>query len=185
MSRAFQNHPLILWQIPEESKRFRHLQNIYEIAIHLGMKYGEVYATSEDLEGIAIWRPPEKVNISYWKYFKKRGFRLALKFGLRTNKRITFIKAVKDSMRNIYMKVPYWYLEIIGVDPKFQGKGFARKLLEPMLSFIDIENLPVYLEISMMKNLGFFEKFDFITLEEIIIPNTNIVNWSLIRISEH
>jgi len=83
------------------------------------------------------------------------------------------------------MKIPYWYLDVIGVDPHYQGKGFASMLLEPMLRRIDKENLPIWLETILKRNVSFYEHFGFYILEEIIIPNTNIVNWFMIRESEN
>ncbi|MFX1594064.1 MAG: GNAT family N-acetyltransferase [Promethearchaeota archaeon] len=184
LSRAFQNDPIIRWQIPEASKRLVQAYRIFEIKLRIGIRYGEVYGTSKNLEGIAIWRPPKNVNFPYWKYLTKGGFKLPFKFGRKSAKRMTFVKAVNDSMRNIYMKVPYWYFELIGVDPKFQGQGFASKLIKPMVRHIDKTNLPIYLETTLERNLSFFEHFDFYRLEEIIIPNSNIVSWFMIRTSE-
>ncbi|MFX1418591.1 MAG: GNAT family N-acetyltransferase [Promethearchaeota archaeon] len=185
LSRAFQNDPIIRWQIPDANKRFLKASYIFEIKLRIGIKYGEVYGTTENLEGIAIWRSHKNVNYPYWQYLMNGGFKLPFKFGFKNTKRMTFVKAVSDSMRNIYMKkpYPYYYLKLIGVDPKFQGLGFASKLIKPMLKLIENENLPIYLETTLERNLLFFEYFDFEKLEEIIIPNTNIVHWSMIRIS--
>ncbi|MFX1551932.1 MAG: GNAT family N-acetyltransferase [Promethearchaeota archaeon] len=183
LSRAFQNDPVLRWQISEANERLTKVIYIFEITLRIGIKYGEVYGTSENLEGIAIWYPPRNVNFPYLSYLMKGGFKLPFKFGLKNAKKITFIKAVNDSMRNIYMKVPYWYFGLIGVDPKFQGQGFASRLIKPMLKCIDNEGLPIYLETTLERNLNFFEYFGFNKLEEIIIPNTKIVNWSMIRVS--
>jgi GNAT superfamily N-acetyltransferase len=185
LSRAFQNDPVLRWQIPDANKRLAKLHHFWELPLRIGIKYGEVYGTSEDLEGIAVWRPPKFVNISYWKYIKKGGFKLPFKFGIKATKKIMFFQAVNDSIRNAYMKVPYWYLGPIGVDPKFQGKGYVSKLIRPMLKRLDNENLPIFLETNLEKNIAFYEHFDFRILEEIIIPNTNIVSWSMIRVSDY
>ncbi|MFX0001577.1 MAG: GNAT family N-acetyltransferase [Candidatus Hodarchaeota archaeon] len=184
LSRAFQNDPVLRWQIPDANKRLAKLHYFWELILRIGTKYGEVYGTSENLEGIAIWRPPENVNISYWKYIVNGGYKFPFKFGIKTTKRITFVQALNQSIRNIYMKNPHWYLEVIGVDPKYQGKGFARKLLKPMLRRIDNENLPTWLETNLERNLLFYEHFEFTIREELIIPNTNIVNFFMIRQSE-
>lgn len=181
LCRAFQNDPIIRWQIPDANQRFAKLHHFWEFVLRVGIKYGEVYGTSDDLEGIAVWRPPKSVHLSYWKYIKKGAIKLPFKFGIKSIKRITFFQAVNDSIRNIYMKVPYWYLGPIGVDPKYQGKGFASMLLKPMLKRIDKENLPIWLETNLKRNVSFYEHFDFYKLEEIIIPKTNIVNWYMIR----
>ncbi|MFW9828010.1 MAG: GNAT family N-acetyltransferase [Candidatus Thorarchaeota archaeon] len=182
LSRAFQNDPLIRWQIPEINKRLMKIQNYWEFYLRIGLKYGKVYATSKDLEGIAIWRPPS-TNISYWNYLTNGIIKFLFKFGIKNTKKITFVQAVKDSIRNIFMKGSYWYLQLIAVDPIHQGKGFASTLLKPMLNRIDKKNLPIWLETNLKKNVTFFDHFDFSTLEEIIIPNTNLVTWFMIRYS--
>jgi ribosomal protein S18 acetylase RimI-like enzyme len=82
------------------------------------------------------------------------------------------------------MKLPHWYLELLAVDPKYQGQGFARMLLKPFLKHLDKKKLPIWLVTTTKRNLGFFEKFDFSILEEIIIPNTNIVSWFMVRYGE-
>ncbi len=184
LSRAFQNDPVLRWQIPDASKRLARLHHFWELPLRIGIKYGEVYGTSEDLEGIAVWRPPKNVNLSYWKYIKNGGFKFPFKFGIKTTKRIMFFQDVNDSIRNIYMNVPYWYLGPIGVDPKYQGRGFGSMLLKPMLRRIDKENLPIWLETNLERNVAFYEHFNFTILEEIIIPKTNIVNWFMIRTGE-
>ncbi len=184
LSRAFHNDPIIRWQFPDVNLRFAKLHHFWEFNLRIGIKYDEIYGTSNDLEGIAIWRAPKNVNYPYLQYLKKGGLKLPFQFGIKIAKRITFIKAVNDSMRNIYMKVPYCYFGLIGVDPKLRGQGFASKLIKPMLTHIDNQNLPIYLETTLERNLPFFEYFGFERLEEIIIPNTNIISWSMIRVSE-
>lgn len=184
LSRAFQNDPVFRWQIPDANKRLAKIHNFWELTLRVGIKYSEVYGTSENLEGIAIWRPPQNVNISYWKFVKHGGYKFQFKFGAETAKKMTFFQAVNNSIRDIYMKTPYWYLDVIGVDPKHQGKGFARMLLKPMLKRIDKDNFPIWAETNLKRNVIFYEHFDFSILEEIIIPNTNIVNWFMIRESE-
>lgn len=184
LSRAFQNDPVIRWQIPDANKRLSKLQYFWEFILRIGIKYGEVYATSEDLEGIAVWRPSKKLILAYWKYIKNGIIKLPLKFGIKATKRITFFQAVNDSIRNIYMKVPYWYLGPLAVDPQYQGKGFASMLLKPMLERIEKERVPIWVEINSERNVSFYQHFDFYIIEEIIIPKTNIVNWFMIRESE-
>jgi len=184
LSRAFQNDPVIRWQIPDAIKRLSSLQYFWEFILRIGIKNGEVYATSEDLEGIAVWRPSKKLNFAYWKYIKNGIIKLPFKFGIKATKRITFFQAVNYSIRNIYMKVPYWYLGPIAVDPKYQGKGFASMLLNPMLERIEKDHMPIWLETNSERNVSFYQHFDFYIIEEIIIPKTNIVNWFMIRESE-
>ena len=185
LSRAFQNDPVLRWQIPNTNKRLAQIHTFWKLSLRIGIKYGEAYATSENLEGIAIWRPPKNVNISYWTFVRHGGYRIPFKFGVDTAKRMSFFQAVNNSIRDIYMKVPYWYLDVIAVDPRYQGRGFARMLMNPMLKRIDKEKLPIWAETNLKRNVIFYEHFDFKILEEIIIPDTNIVNWFMIRQNEN
>lgn len=184
LSRAFYNDPEIAWQIPDETKRRDKLHHLWIMILKLGMKYGEVYAPSENLEGVAIWYPPNHFERSTWRYIINGGFNLLFKIGSKSIKKLMFCQAVKDSIRKAYMKFPYWYVETLGIDPNYQGKGYASKLLKPMVKRIDNENVLIYLDTNQEKNVSFYEHFGFTILEEIIIPKTNIVNWSMIRISE-
>ena len=81
LSRAFQNDPIIRWLISDVNKRLVEAHRIFEIKLRIGIRYGEVYGTSKNLEGVAIWRPPKNVNFPYWKYLTKGGFKLPFKFG--------------------------------------------------------------------------------------------------------
>jgi len=75
----------------------------------------------------------------------------------------------------------HWFLQAIGVDPQFQGRGCASKLLRPMLSRIDEENLPCYLETLETQNVRLYEHFGFKVIEESSVPGTSLTNWAMLR----
>ncbi|MFX0004503.1 MAG: GNAT family N-acetyltransferase [Candidatus Hodarchaeota archaeon] len=76
---------------------------------------------------------------------------------------------------------PHWYLFIIGVDPDFQGKGYAAQLIKPMLTRIDKEQIGCYLDTNNEENVDFYQYFGFNVLKEYQIPGTNVLNWSMLR----
>jgi len=75
-------------------------------------------------------------------------------------------------------------LQVIGVDPQFQGKGYAGKLLEPMLARIDEEGLSCYLETQDEADVRLYEHFGFKVIEKSTIPETNLTNWAMLRNSQ-
>lgn len=75
----------------------------------------------------------------------------------------------------------HWYLQLIGVDPMFQGKGYGGTLLTPMLARIDREHLPCYLETQNQKNVLLYQHYGFKVVEEVIIPGTEITFWAMLR----
>jgi len=75
----------------------------------------------------------------------------------------------------------HWYLQLIGVEPEQQGKGFASGLIREMLKKIDEEALPCYLETELEENVPIYEHFGFQTLEEYDVPNTPLKMWLMLR----
>lgn len=53
------------------------------------------------------------------------------------------------------------YLWFIGVDPQYQGNGIGSSLLKHIVELSDQNNRPVYLETSTLKNLPWYQKYDF------------------------
>jgi ribosomal protein S18 acetylase RimI-like enzyme len=144
------------------------------------LKYGEVYSTSPNYEGIAIWIPPGDGGMTAWRMFRSRSITSYLKTGLKNIPRM--VKASKSqSIHKELVKENHWYLQNIGVDPPSQGKGFAGELLISMLSRIDKDKLPCYLETNNEKNISFYKKYGFEVLDRREIPQTGVINWSMLR----
>ena len=66
----------------------------------------------------------------------------------------------------------HWYLVVLAVDPQHQGKGYASRLLNEMLSEIDEEGLPCYLETDGEKNVSMYQHFGFEVVDEFVVPVT-------------
>jgi len=75
----------------------------------------------------------------------------------------------------------HWYLMVIGVDPMYQGRGYASALIKPTLAQIDREHLPCYLETNNERNVPIFEHYGFKVVEAGIIPGTNVSHWAMLR----
>jgi GNAT superfamily N-acetyltransferase len=70
---------------------------------------------------------------------------------------------------------------LLGVNPKKQGKGYAKLLLNKILGQYDSENMPCYCETYLPKNVTIYQKFGFEVVKESEIPKTNIKFWDLLR----
>ncbi|MHA1457008.1 MAG: GNAT family N-acetyltransferase [Promethearchaeota archaeon] len=76
----------------------------------------------------------------------------------------------------------HWYLQTLGVEPAYQGKGYGSLLMGYMLEKIDNTNaLPVFLETSTDINVKFYKRFGFEVMREEIVPGTDIRQWYLLR----
>ena len=96
-----------------------------------------------------------------------------------------FIGEYIDSVHMRLAPFKHWYLCILGVDPRFQGKGYAGKMVRAMLARIDKEGVPCFLETMTEKNVSIYEHLGFRVLEKSAIPKTNLTNWAMLRDAKH
>ena len=75
----------------------------------------------------------------------------------------------------------HWYLQAIGVAPDFQGKGYAGRLLKPMLAKLDREGLPCYLETLEEQNVSLYQHFGFNIVDESRVTETTLTSWAMLR----
>jgi ribosomal protein S18 acetylase RimI-like enzyme len=106
---------------------------------------------------------------------------IIINFGRYGGSKMSNFSDFLDSVHQRLVPYRHWFLQTIGVDPKFQGKGFGSKLLRPILTRLDKENLPCYLETIDEKNVPIYENYGFKIIEKSDIPETEFTNWAMLR----
>ena len=170
-ARAFEGDPLTLWMIPDTSK-LCNLRYAFETILRVAVLGGsEAYATSAECEGVAIWMPAgAKQSMSM---LMQAGYpQLPLRCGWRYLLRDSRTMSLCEKLRKKYAPAKHYYLNTLAVDPAFQGRGFARDLLEPMLGRLDSEDTACYVETQNMKNVDIYRHFGFRLVHETLIPGT-------------
>ena len=185
LSKAFHNYTLLQYYFPEESEREKIELYFVSIFSCYGVRYGEVYATSPNLEGIAVWLPPHNYPMTIWRLVQSVPLSIIFGFGRYGGGRMRQFNEYIDAVHQRLAPFGHWFLQVIGVDPQFQGKGYAGKLLKPMLARIDEEGLSCYLETIDEHNVSFYKHFDFEVIEKSTIPETNLTSWAMLRNSRH
>ncbi len=148
--------------------------------VYAGIKYGEVYASSLNFEGIAVWIPSDK-PLTFWRILRSVPLSKIIGFGRSGASKMQRFSEHIDTVHKRLAPFKHWYLQAIGVDPKFQGKGYASKLIRPMLSRIDDEHLRVYLETIDEKNVSIYERFGFRTIGKSVFPGDSFTSWAMLR----
>jgi len=167
LARAFHDDPLMRYAIPDSDERARLLPSLYERMIRFGMLAGEVYATGDLPEGVAIWIPPnakwtrENIEASGMHEF-------ATLIGNDAYQRYREVVSQEWQARLREIPGPGWYLFILGVEPRIQRRGLGGALMRPILARADTEQLVCYLETENERNVAFYLKqgFDLIVSEE-------------------
>ncbi len=166
--------------IPDASKR-PNLRYAFETIIRVALLGGsEVYSTSVKCEGVAIWMPvgaKQSMSILLQAGYPQLPLRCGWRYLLRDSRTMSLC----EKLRKKYAPARHYYLNTLAVDPDFQGRGFARALLEPMLNKLDKENTACYLETQNMKNVEMYRHFGFHIVHETIIPGTGHPLYMMLR----
>lgn len=161
LARAFADDPLTTYTIPDPLRRQRVLAWAHARWTAFLGPIGALF-TTEDLEGVSGWFPPEHDHDMGLSTFVRAGFLTApIRFGLRNLGRV--LRTNADVQRHYRNEVagPHWILDVLGVDPKCQGRGVASALLEHTLVKADQVRLPCYVITHNLRNIPFYERFGF------------------------
>jgi GNAT superfamily N-acetyltransferase len=182
LADAFQRDPLwnkIYEGDPDIGKRF---QAFFEGGVRYCLKYGEVYASSEDLEGVIGLVPGKYADMSWWRAIRSGSMGVGMRMGLNAAKKIrTVFKPVAEDRREHMAGNNYLYLLIVGVATELQGKGFGRKLIDAAIEKSEREGLQLYLETGTEENTKMYEHFGFRLLKKITLPIVDLPMWEMVR----
>ena len=181
VARAFQDNAVFVHCMPDAEKRKKILYHLFRFRLRCGVLYGEVYAISPKLEGIAVWIPSEHVQMTPWQMLRAGGLGFYLKAGDTLASRLHAIEEYILSFHQRLLDFPYWHLSPVAVDPPYQGRGHATALLEAMFARTDRENLPCVLETQNERSMRFYKRFGFRVIEKGTILETEIPHWAMLR----
>jgi GNAT superfamily N-acetyltransferase len=160
LARAFHDDPLMRYTIPDPAERARLLPAMYATMLRFGMLAGEVYATADAPEGVAIWMPPD----AKWtrENMEASGMhRTATLIGDEAYQRYRDVVSREWQARLREIPGTGWYLFILGVEPRMQRRGLGGALMRPVLERADTEQLVCYLETENERNVPFYLKQGF------------------------
>jgi ribosomal protein S18 acetylase RimI-like enzyme len=181
LTSAFFNYPVMEYLFPSTTERQRGLPYLFEYYLYYSVRYGEVYATSADMEGIAIWLTSDNYHMGFFRLLRAVPLTVLFHLGSIANERMKRTDGYMDTEHQRLMSRPHWYLGTLGVIPEMQGKGYASRLLNPMLARGDQDCLSCYLETQLEARVSLYEHFGFRVIEKSIIPGTGITNWAMLR----
>lgn len=181
LTRSFWNDPLNEYFFPDETLRKRFLPVFFEYRLKQGIKYGEVFATSDKVEGIAIWKHSKTIDTTLWRDIRSGGLKLLRMYGRTLLNLMLEVNEFTGTRRTKFAISPYMHLGPIAVDPEQQNQGFASKLIRPMLDYLDESKIHCYLEAQSESNVSLYEHYGFEVLDASVVPKTDIPHWDMMR----
>ena len=151
-----------------------------EFSIMEAKLYGELHIPNEHEYGISVWSKPISDNL---KKRKEREKKLFLSEHMSENSLDTYNNIVNfmSEKAEQYIENNFWYLSIVGILPKFQGKGLGPALVNPILRMTDDLGVPTYLETFTSRNMSFYERLGYKVVQSFKEPTTKADYWLMIR----
>ena len=171
LSRAFKDDLKDVFPDPEE----RRVKTPYVNELYLLYEFSnsKTFITSPKLEGIAVWIHSDKrKKRTFWRILTLGAIWPAMKIGIKALRKMRALDKYIERKHKELAPFKHWYLAMLAVDPQHQGKGYASKLLNEMLSYIDEEGLRCYLETEGEKNVSMYQHFGFEVVDEFVVPGT-------------
>lgn len=181
LTRAFRNYSLLMYFFPDELERERIAPYFFHYILSYGVRHGEIYATSPNLEGVAVWLTSDNYPMTFWRSIRSVPLSIIFGLGRAGGSKMKHTGEYIDTVHKRLAPFKHWFLQTIGVAPQFQGKGYAGKLLRAMFTRIDEEGLPCYLETLDETNVRLYEHFGFKVIEKSVIPETKLTIWAMLR----
>jgi len=181
LAKAFHDYPLSAYFFPDESGRRRKQSFMFQSLVRQGVSCGEVYATSTRLEGVAVWFRSDIKHGAFWSNLLNGIFLFPAILGLETVSRQKAYGEYATSVRKRRAPFPHWHLQLLGIDPQYQGKGYASMLLKPMFARLSEEGQPCFLETQAEKNVALYEHLGFRVVEVGAVPGGSVKSWAMLR----
>lgn len=159
LALAMFNDELHEYFFPEKNSRIKKLELLYDYK--LKTQLASTYRTSENLEGICIWEEASEHGNRF--SFKEitHGLALAFKVGISNLIKMLKYEIWANKLKNEMVTAPYCYLDTVVVSPDHQGKGYASKMIKPLLMQALKKGEKVYLETHNIKNIPIYERYGF------------------------
>ena len=181
LGQAFDRDPDLVAIIrPDRDGRRKKILSLFKCFVKLALLKGEAYAPSSKIEGVSTWFHSSKMRTTFVTSLRA-GFLSLLKTldKEELSKLQTYGQEIETYHRSLVSE-EHWYLNVIGVHPTCRRKGYARSMLEGMLSRVDEEGLPCFLDTNSDENVAIYEKFGFAVAKRYTILQRN-THWGMIR----
>ncbi len=177
LGQAFSQDPIWTRILQGEPEKF---PLVFGVPLKYSLKYGKVYASNSELQGIAAWVGTPYVDMSLWRLLRSGALKIIMKLGMKLGKRILNVFSQIEKDRKDLMKSPYIYLYALGILPQEQGHGIGSKLVKDMLDNLPLK-LPVYLDTETEDNVRFYQRLGFEVVKEVQVLPYNLPMWEMVN----
>jgi GNAT superfamily N-acetyltransferase len=177
LSEAMGDGPVAQWLMPEANLRRESGQAYFEIFAEHAIRYGEVYASFDDvtgdLSGVALWFPLTALIPGPADYDQRLKEISGSAFD--RTRELDAALAANHPME------PHHYLAFLAVRPGRQCRGIGSALLDRHHARLDAAGIPAYLEANHPRNRELYLRHGYRDRTEIRLPDGGPSVWPMWR----
>ena len=148
---AFAADPGARWFSSTADSYIRNMSSYARIMARTSISNSSAICT-DNLSGVAIWLPPGVTA-------DEEAIAAALEPSENANTKD--MEELSKQSKSYCPDTPYWYLSMIGVDPKYQRQGLGKELMTHSCEILDSQGAPAYLESSNPENVSLYMRHGF------------------------
>lgn len=176
LARAFDGDPPMRWFLPDAETRVERARRLFDVMlrrVHLARDY---CYTTENLAGGALWVPPGNWRLGVVD-------QVALLPGMLR----VFGRGLGRAQRGLtvmesgHPRAVHYYLDSLGVEPQWQGRGLGSALMRPVLERCDAQRMPAYLNAGSPGSRDLYLRHGFQVTEEFRLPDGGPPLWRMWR----
>lgn len=157
LARSFAQEEFWTWMVGTHAGVEQRLQQGFATQIQkLALPQQHIWCGTQH-QAAALWSPPNGWHLGLLQQAQLLPEFMQL-IGL---KRLWAVSHAVDAIQAMHPKTPHYYLQVLGVDPSQQGKGWSRSLLNVVLQQADQHQKPCYLETATPSNVSLYQRFGF------------------------
>lgn len=182
LADAFSYDPVWTKVFAGEKRVGPKLRAFFETPVTYFHKYGEVYASSEHLEGIAAWGSGKYTEMSFWRTLRSGALKPGLGIGLSIMWKMRPVFQLEKDRLQYMQGRPHAYLAVIGVSSAHQGKGLGGKLIRGFIDACEARGEAAYLDTETEGNVAMYEQYGFEVIKEVRLGGCiNLPMWAMVR----
>jgi len=128
-----------------------------------------IHGTSPGLEAVSIWFPP---SVDHSEDADPEPLSAEDFTDPKTMEKMQAVNDVIEALTGHLNEEPQWYLHLVAVRPQFTGRGYALRLVRPMLARAAREGIPCTLITQTMENVRKYERWGFEVVKEMAVPGS-------------
>jgi len=110
LARAFWHYPMVQCVLPDEAERHRRVSHFFDFILRYGIRYGEVYASSPNLEGVAVWVPSDSWPTTLWRLLRSGTLGSMFRIGAKAGRQMQPFGRHTDATHERLAPFKHWYL---------------------------------------------------------------------------